>query len=274
MTILTTPTTESTAPMLDDFLTRAVIAGAGVALAAGPLGCFVVWRRMAYFGDATAHAAIMGVALALAFSLPIGLGTLIVALVMAVLVARLTGRGFATDTALGVISHAALAVGLVAASLIPGQRLDLQAFLFGDILAVSAPEVLWIWAGALGVVGLLVWRWQRLVTATVNEELAMSAGIDPERERLILAIALAVVVAVAIRIVGALLISALLIIPAAAARSISPTPERMAAVATGLALISVAGGLWGSFVVDTPTGPSIVVAATVIFAAFSAIPKR
>ncbi|PZO64077.1 MAG: hypothetical protein DI498_12210 [Paracoccus denitrificans] len=260
--------------MLDDFLTRAVIAGAGVALAAGPLGCFVVWRRMAYFGDATAHAAIMGVALALAFSLPIGLGTLIVALVMAVLVARLTGRGFATDTALGVISHAALAVGLVAASLIPGQRLDLQAFLFGDILAVSAPEVLWIWAGALGVVGLLVWRWQRLVTATVNEELAMSAGIDPERERLILAIALAVVVAVAIRIVGALLISALLIIPAAAARSISPTPERMAAVATGLALISVAGGLWGSFVVDTPTGPSIVVAATVIFAAFSAIPKR
>ncbi len=260
-------TTRETIIMLDDFLVRAALAGFGLALAAGPLGCFVVWRRMAYFGDSTAHAAILGVALSLAFGVSIYAGTLAVALAMALMVSALVGRGHAMDTLLGVAAHSALALGLVAASFVPDLRVDLTAFLFGDILAVGRGDLLWIWGGALVVLGLLIWRWQRLVSATVNEELAMAAGIDTRLERLILAIALALVVAVAIRIVGALLISAMLIVPAAAARVWSRTPEQMAIIATGLAALSVAAGLWSSLRLDSPAGPSIVVAAAVLFAA-------
>lgn len=253
--------------MLDDFLTRALLAGLGMVLATGPLGCFVVWRRMAYFGDSTAHAAILGVALSFAFGISIYLGTLGAALAMAFGVAALAARGLAMDTILGVLAHAALATGLVAIAFVPDLRVDLGAFLFGDILAVSRQDLLWIWGGAALVLGLLIWRWQRLLTATVNEELAITAHIDPRIERLILAIALAVVVAVAIRIVGALLISAMLIIPAAAARNLSRTPEQMALAAVGIGVGAVAAGLAASLHLDTPAGPSIVVAAAIAFAA-------
>lgn len=257
--------------MLDDFMTRAVLAGLGLVLAAGPLGCFVVWRRMAYFGDATAHAAILGVAMAFAFGVSIYLGTLAVALAMAVLVATLTGRGHAMDTMLGVLSHSALAIGLVAASFVPNLRVDLSAFLFGDILAVGRSDLIWIWGGAIAVLALLIWRWQRLVSATVNEELAMAAGIDPRIERLVLSIALALVVAVAIRIVGALLISAMLIVPAAAARGMSRTPEQMALIATVLGMVAVMAGLFASLQLDSPAGPSIVAAAAILFAGSAAL---
>ena len=251
--------------MFDDFLTRAVLAGLGLVLATGALGSFVVWRRMAYFGDSTSHAAILGVALSFAFSFPIYLGTLGVAVAMALAVAQMTGRGQAMDTVLGVLAHSALALGLVAVSYVPSLRTGLDAFLFGDILAVGKTDLVWIWAGAAAVVALLVWRWQRLVTASVNEELAMAAGIDPARERLILSLALALVVAIAIRIVGALLISAMLIIPAAAARGVSSTPEQMAGSATLIGAISVLGGLSASLWLDTPAGPSIVTVSALIY---------
>ena len=252
--------------MLDDFLIRALLAGLGLVLATGALGSFVVWRRMAYFGDSTSHAAILGVALSFAFSLPVYLGTLGVALAMALIVAQLTARGQSMDTVLGVLAHSALALGLVAVSFVPSLRSGLDAFLFGDILAVGKSDLAWIWGGAAAVVGLLVWRWQRLVTASVNEELAMAAGIDPARERLILSLALALVVAIAIRIVGALLISAMLIVPAAAARGFSATPEGMAGSATAIGAVSVIGGLWASLWLDTPAGPSIVAVSALIYA--------
>lgn len=263
--ITTTTTTRTPITMLDDFLVRAGLAGLGVVLAAGPLGCFVVWRRMAYFGDATAHAAILGVALSLGFGAPVYLGTLGVAVAMAWLVAHLAGRGEAVDTALGVLAHGALAVGLVAASFVPGLRNDLNTWLFGDILLVRPADLAWVWGGALLVLGLLIWRWQAMVTATVNEELAMAAGINPTRERLILTLAMAIIVAVAIRVVGALLVSALLVIPAAAARGIARGPEHMAVMATLIGAVSVGLGLAASLYADTPAGPSIIAAATAIF---------
>ena len=252
--------------MLDDFLVRAGLAGIGVALAAGPLGSLVVWRRMAYFGDATSHAAILGVALALATDLPIGFGTLVVALLMAATVSTLAARGWAMDTTLGVLAHSALALGLVAVSVVPGARVDLSSYLFGDILAVSRGDLGFIWGGALCVVGLLVWRWQGLLTATLNEDLAHASGINPDRERLILTLALALTVAVALKVVGALLIAAMLIIPAAAARGLARSPEAMAVFASLIGGLAVLGGLLASLRFDTPAGPSIVVAAAAAFA--------
>ncbi|PZR01114.1 MAG: hypothetical protein DI533_09535 [Cereibacter sphaeroides] len=252
--------------MLDDFLARAGLAGVGLSLATGPLGSFVVWRRMAYFGDATAHAAILGVALALAFDLPVGLGTLAVALLMAVTVATLAARGWAMDTTLGVLAHSALAFGLVAISFVHGVRTDLSSWLFGDILTVSRGDLVFIWGGAALVAALLWWRWSALLTATLSEDLAHAAGLNPDRERLVLTLALAVVVAVALKVVGALLIAALLIIPAAAARGLARTPEAMAGLAIGIGAVASLLGLQLSLHADTPAGPSIIACAAVIFA--------
>ncbi|WP_417714663.1 metal ABC transporter permease [Pseudophaeobacter arcticus] len=252
--------------LLDSFLLRAALAGTGVAIAAAPLGCFVVWRRMAYFGDATAHASILGVALALGFQVPIFAGVLIIALLMATAVSSLSGRGFAMDTLLGVLAHSSLAFGLVAVSFLQGIRIDLMAYLFGDILAVSRMDLAVIWGGAALVLLLLWARWSALLTATLSPDLAYAAGINPKREQLVLTIALALVVATAIKVVGVLLISALLLIPAAAARPFAATPERMATIAAGIGALSALVGLQLSFLLDTPTGPTIVCFAAVLFA--------
>ncbi|MDF2142264.1 iron chelate uptake ABC transporter family permease subunit [Paenirhodobacter sp. CAU 1674] len=260
--------------MLDDFLTRAALAGAGLTLATGPLGSFVVWRRMAYFGDATAHAAILGVALSFGFGISVYAGTLAVALGMALTVAQLSGRGHAMDTVLGVLAHSALAFGLIAASLISGLRVDLSAWLFGDILAVSRADLGIVWGGALLVLAALVWRWQGLLAATVNEELAQASGLNPRTERLVLVLALALTVAVSIKIVGALLIAALLIVPAATARQFARTPETMALGATATGAVSIVLGLWASMRFDTPAGPSIVAMAAALFTASLIFPRR
>ena len=260
--------------MLDDFLIRAALAGIGVALAAGPLGCFVIWRRMAYIGDASAHAAVLGVALAFGFSISVFAGVLVTALAMAVLVSILSHRGHALDTVLGVLAHSALAVGLVAISFLNSVRIDLNAYLFGDILAVGRGDIALIWGGAAVVLALLWWRWGALLTTSMSQELARAAGFNPRREELILTIALALVVAVAIKIVGALLIAAMLIIPPAAARPFAATPERMAAVAAGLGGLAALGGLQLSYSFDTPTGPSIVCVAAFIFAGMNLVGWR
>jgi zinc transport system permease protein len=261
----TPPHQQSSTTMFDDFLVRGALAGIGLALAAGPLGAFVVWRRMAYFGDATSHAAILGVALALALSLPIGLGTMLVALSMALTVSALAARGWAVDTTLGVLAHSALAFGLVAISFVPGVRADLSGLLFGDILAVSKSDLAFVWGGAALIVALLLWRWQALLTSTLSEDLAHASGLNPNRERLVLTVALAVVVAVALKIVGALLISAMLIIPAAAARSLARSPETMAILAVLIGAASVLAGLQLSLHFDTPAGPSIIAVASLAF---------
>lgn len=260
--------------MLDDFLVRAALAGLGLTLATGPLGSFVVWRRMAYFGDATSHAAILGVALALALHLPIAAGTLIVALAMAITVSTLASRGWAMDTTLGVLAHSALAFGLVAISYVPSVRTDLSAYLFGDILAVSRGDLGMIWGGAAVTLALLVWRWQALLTATLSEDLAHASGLNPNRERLVLTVALALTVAVALKIVGALLIAAMLIIPAAGARALARNPEGMAVLATVIGMVAVLSGLALSLWQDTPAGPSIISAAALVFAASALIAAR
>jgi len=251
--------------MFDDFLVRAVLASVGVALAAAPLGCFVVWRRMAYFGDATAHSAVLGIALSLVFSSPIFIGVLLVCIVMAVTVSSLSGRGIAMDTLLGVMSHSALAVGLVAVSFLSGVRIDLMSYLFGDVLAVGKTDLMIIWGGALLVLLTVVVRWSGLLLSTLNPDLALASGYNPKREQLILTIGLAIVVAVAIKTVGVLLIVAMLIIPAATARIFSSTPELMAVIAAVIAVCASLLGLRGSYEFDTPTGPSIVATCAALF---------
>ena len=252
-------------------MVRAALAGLGAAVTAAPLGCFVVWRRLAYIGDATAHAALLGVALALAFDLSIFGGVLTVAAGVALLLTALGGRGLGSDALLGVIAYSALALGLVAVSFLPNARVDLMSYLVGDILAVSKTDVAIIWAGAALVSALIVGRWSALLATTLNPDMAQAAGLRPEREQLVLTLALAVTVAVAIKVVGALLIAALLIIPAAAARPLARTPESMAGFALAIGAAAAIGGLMFSFAFDTPTGPTIVSLAAVLFAAMHTV---
>ena len=249
-----------------EFLIRAALAGLAVALAAGPLGAFVIWRRMAFFGDAVAHASILGVALALMFSMPVGLGTFAVALMVGAFVAFLIDRGQTGDAALGVLSHTALALGLVVVSLLPGRGVNVEALLFGDVLTVTWTEVVVIWVGAVSILALLVSRWQALVLSSINEDMAVASGIRPARERLVLTLCLALLVAIGLKIVGALLIAALLVIPAAAARNIARSPEQMAGIASLIGAASVLLGLVFSFWADSPAGPTIVTVSAVCYA--------
>lgn len=251
--------------LLDDFMTRAILAAVGTAVACGALGCFIVWRRMAYFGDAMSHAAILGVALALLFSISIPLGVLAVALAMGILVGTLSGSTMTPDSLLGVLSHSALALGLVAVSLMPNARIDLDAYLFGDILVVSRFDLAVIWSGAVVVLAVLAWRWQALLAEILSVDLAYAAGLKPKLDRMLLTLLIAAVVAVSIKVVGALLITAMLIIPAAAARLISRGPEAMAGFATVFGVIAAVGGLYAARSFGTPAGPSIICFAAAIF---------
>ena len=252
--------------LLDDFLVRALLAGLGVALVAGPLGAFVVWRRMAFFGSTLAHSSLMGVALGLLLDWNPIVGVVILCLIVAVALAILrTHSRLADDTLLGIVAHGTLAMGLVAVAFLETVRFDLMGYLFGDILAVTASELLWIYGGGIAVLAVLIAIWRPLLAITVHEELALAEGVRVRETNLAFMLLMALVVAVAMKIVGILLVVALLIIPAAAARPLSRTPEQMAGVATLLGMVSVAAGLAGSAGFDTPAGPSIVLAALILF---------
>ncbi len=254
--------------VLDDFFLRALTAGIGVALVAGPLGCFIVWRRLAYFGDTLSHAALLGIALALLLQLDVTLGVFavsaLVAMALVVLQRRVKVSG---DALLGLLSHSSLAIGLVVLAFMSWVRVDLMGFLFGDILAVSTRDIAIIWLGGAAVLGMLAAIWRPLFAATVSAELAHAEDMKPERANLIFMLLMAATIAIAMKIVGVLLITAMLIIPAATARRFSSGPEQMALLAAGIGVAAVVAGLFGSLQWDTPSGPSIVVAAFVFFLA-------
>lgn len=252
--------------MLDDFFTRAIVAGVGVALVAGPLGCFIVWRRLAYFGDTLSHAALLGVALALLFEVNITLAVFAVSVCVSLALLLLQQRAtLSSDALLGLLAHSALAVGLVVLAFMTWVRVDLMGFLFGDILAVSRTDITVIWFGGAIVLAILAFAWRSLFAATVNVELAQAESMHPERSNVIFMLLMAAVIAISMKIVGVLLITALLIIPAAAARRFATGPEQMAIFAALIGVASIFGGLFGSLEWDTPAGPSIVVAAMLLF---------
>ncbi len=253
--------------MLDDFFMRALFAGIGVALIAGPLGCFIVWRRLAYFGDSLSHAALLGVAVGVLADINITLAVLAVCVGVSFILLLLQNRSnISSDALLGIFSHGALAIGLVVLTLATWLRVDLMGLLFGDILAVSKTDILATYGGGIVILAVLAAIWRPLFAATVNPELAEAEGMAPKRTNLIFTLLTAAVIALSIKIVGALLITALLIIPAATARRFAASPEVMALGAALIGVASVSGGLFASLQWDTPSGPSIVVAAACLFA--------
>jgi len=252
--------------MLDDFFTRALLAGIGVALIAGPLGCFIVWRRLAYFGDTLSHSALLGVALALLFEVNITLAVFGVSAAVALTLLLLQRRATSSsDSLLGLLAHSSLALGLVVLAFMTWVRVDLMGFLFGDILAVSPLDIAVIYGGGIVVITVLMLIWRPLFAATVNVDLAEAEGLRPQRANIVFMLLMALVIAISMKIVGVLLITALLIIPAATARRFARGPEAMAVLAAVIGVVAVIAGLFGSLEWDTPSGPSIVVAALGLF---------
>lgn len=260
---------------MNDFLFYALTAGLTLAVVAGPLGSFVVWRRMAYFGDTLAHAALLGVALGFILDINPALAVTVGCVLLAIALAGLQQRqGLASDTLLGILAHSTLSLGLVALSFMRDVRVDLLGYLFGDLLAVSAVDLYWIIGGSVLVLALLIPLWRPLLAITVHEELARVEGVPVAAVRLSLMLLIAVVIAVAMKIVGVLLITSLMIIPAAAAQRHARTPEQMAVFASLIGMVSVCGGLSLSWYQDTPAGPSIVVSAAALFLLSALLPSR
>ncbi len=253
--------------MIDGFLIRAGVAGLGIALLTAPLGCFVVWQRMAMFGNSIAHCGLLGVALGILLSIDLTVGVIIVSVALALLLIAMQGqKRLPQDTLLGILAHAALAAGLLAATMVGGARLDLMGYLFGDILAVSTGDLWWILFGLVAVGGAMAWLWRPLLAMSVHEEMAAAEGVPVALIRAAFMLLLAFTVALSIKMVGILLIVALLVIPAATARAFAATPEQMAVWAAGISMVSVLAGLGVSLQADTPAGPSIVLVMTALFA--------
>ncbi len=251
--------------MTEPFLLRALLAGLGLAVLAAPMGCFVVWQRMAYFGETIAQAGLLGVALALLFSVNITASVFVVTMATALLLLALSRqRILPFDTLLGLIAHAALAIGIIAASRVRGPQFDLMSFLFGDIFAITATDLRWIYIGGTIALAILVWIWRPMLSLSVHDDLAAAEGIRTTWTRAIFVLVLAFMIAISMKIVGALLTIAFLIMPAAAARPFSETPEQMAFFAAIFAMLSVALGLFISVSFDAPGGPSIVLMLSIM----------
>ncbi|MGL9759709.1 MAG: zinc ABC transporter permease subunit ZnuB [Symbiopectobacterium sp.] len=249
-----------------DILLPGWLAGIFLAFSASPLGSFVVWRRMSYFGDTLAHASLLGVAIGFLLDINVYYAVILVTLLLALGLVWLELRPYLSiDTLLGIMAHSALSLGLVVVSLMNNIRADLMAYLFGDLLSVTAQDLWLIGLGVLVVIAIMCWQWRSLLSMTISQELAHVDGVNLQRTRLILMLVTALSIGLAIKFVGALIITSLLIIPAATARRFAHTPEQMAGLAAVLGMLAVTGGLIFSALCNTPAGPSVVLSASFLF---------
>ena len=249
----------------DPFIIRGILAGIAVALISGLVGCFVVWRRMSYYGESIAHSSLLGVGLGILMGIGINLGVIFTCLLFGILFLWLQqSKVLSSDTLLGVLAHLALSVGVIVISM-NRVKIDIHSFLFGDILTVTQNDLWGMYLAVLVVVIIICLNWSSLLLVTIDEDLAKAEGVNPLFINLLLTSILTIVVAVSIQIIGLLLITSMLIIPAAASRRLVNSPETMAVVATVIGILSVIIGIFLSIEIDAPSGPSIVVVSAVLF---------
>ncbi len=252
--------------MIDDFFIRALIAGVGIALVTGPLGCFVIWRRLSFFGDTLSHAALLGVTFSISFDINISLSVFIVSSMVALILIRLQkNTNLAGDALLGLLAHSSLAIGLVVLGFLSFIRFDIMGLLFGDILSVTLSDLLIIWIGGAVIILILSLIWKPLFASTVNYEIAEAEGLSPEKYNILFTILMAAIIAISIKMVGLLLITGMMIIPAAAARNLSNSPKQMVIISIIFGLLSVLIGLYASLEINTPSGPSIITTSLLFF---------
>lgn len=249
-----------------EILLPAWLTGILLSLITAPLGAFVVWRKMAYFGDTLAHSALLGVALGIFLNVNPYLAILVLTVILAVVMVWLENNTqYSVDTILGIIAHSCLSLGVVTVGLLQNVRVDLMGYLFGDLLAVTFEDLWIISIGVMVVLSVLIYLWKPLISTTVSPELAQVEGINIRRTRFILMILTALTIALSMKFVGALIITSLLIIPAAAARRFARTPEMMVILSVIISMVSVSLGLMLSAFYNTAAGPSVVICSTCLF---------
>lgn len=249
-----------------DILFPAWLAGLWLAVITAPLGAFVVWRKMAYFGDTLSHSALLGVALGIFLQVDPYLSVIVMTLILALLLVWLEHRtDYSLDTVLGIIAHCSLSLGVITISLLDNVRVDLMSYLFGDLLAIDFDDVMFIGGGSVLIASVLAYFWKKLLSMTISPELAQIEGLNVARLRLVLMVLTALTIALSMKFVGALIITSLLIIPSAIARRFAKTPEAMVGYAIMFSILSVTGGLFFSAWKDTPAGPSVVICAGALF---------
>ena len=252
--------------MFDDFFVRALIAGIGLAIIAGPLGSFIVWRKMAYFGETISHAGLLGVALAILLNTSLLASIFAIGVAISFSLIYLQNRHtLSNDTLLGILSHSTLALGLVIISFMTWVNIDINSYLFGSILTVTRQDIAIIYIGGAIIFTVLFKIWRSLLTTTISLDMAHTEGLKPLRSNIFFTLLIAGFVAIAMKVVGIILVTSLLIIPAATARKFSSTPEGMAISASIFGVVAVIAGLFGSLKFDTPSGPSIILAAFGLF---------
>ncbi|MCB1521355.1 MAG: metal ABC transporter permease [Hyphomicrobiaceae bacterium] len=251
--------------MIEPFFLRALAAAIGLALVAAPLGALVVWQRMAYFGETMAQASLLGVAMSLALGQNLTLSVLVTAILAACVILLLSEQKvLPLDSILGLLHHGSLAAGVIATAMLAGPSVDLMGYLFGDIFAVSYHDLLWVYGGGAVVLATLWYIWPQMLRIAVNEELALAEGVPSRTIKAVFMLLLAAVIAIAIKILGILLVIAFLIVPAAAARPLAATPERMVLLTALVAIIGAVAGLFFSAATDAPGGPAIVLVLAVM----------
>jgi zinc transport system permease protein len=249
--------------MIDSFLLNAIFGGLIIASVSGLLGCFVLWKNMAYFGDALSHSALLGITIGILFHLNLTIAVSLVAILFAIVFSQNTSR-YSNDTMLGVISYSALSLAIIVNSY-KKVKMDLIGYLFGDILAINYHDMLYLSICTL-VISIWIYRnWSELIMLSICEEYLHASGGNVRRTKLGFALVLALFIATSFKVVGILLITAMLIIPAASALAISRSPLQMAKLAVIIGSFSCICGIAGAFYFNAPTGPSIVVTSLLCF---------
>ncbi|MEK9574835.1 MAG: metal ABC transporter permease [Gammaproteobacteria bacterium] len=250
---------------MEDLIYRVILAGVGVAIIAGILGCFVIWKRMSYFSESISHSALLGVALGVASGFGLQSGLLITAVIFAVIIAYMQNQDyFSNDAILGIFSHIALSLGVIVLSL-QGDRTDYFSLLFGDILSVNQGDIVWIYAILISIVSIMIIFWDKLLFVTLNACLAKAEGIQTFIFQTLIMIMIAMTVSVSVQIVGVLLITSMLLIPPAIGRVFSDAPLKMMIFSAFFAILAVIIGVIISLNYDIATGPAIVVVLGVLF---------
>jgi zinc transport system permease protein len=249
--------------MFDSFLINAIIGGLIIASISGLLGSFVLWKNMAYFGDALSHTALLGITIGILFHLNLTIAVTLVAIIFAIIFSQNATR-YSNDTMLGVISYSALSIAIIINSY-KKIKMDLISYLFGDILAINHQDLIYLIICTV-IISIWIYRnWSELVMLSICEEYLHASGGNVRKIKLGFALILALFIATSFKIVGILLITAMLIIPAASALAISRSPAQMVRTAMLIGSLSCVLGITGAFYFDTPTGPSIVVSSLTFF---------
>lgn len=255
----------NTVERMSEFILLATIAGMLIALAAGPMGCFLVWRRMAFFGDSMAHSALLGIALGIYFGTSNAIGIVIVCIIFTIILGSLELNGnLATDTLLGILAHSSLSLGLIWISLM-SHPINLEAILFGDILTITRHELASIIIGVAIILICIKTIWPKLILVTLHEDLAFAEGVNVTTIKWIFLGLLSMMVAFSVQLIGVLLLMSLMIIPAATARQVANSPNGMSIIAMFIGAFSVVLGVWLSVLLDVPSAPCIVICATIMF---------